>query len=429
MLIVEENHSQAFHDVNELLLKYRSVWSESAFVSNELSWRGTYAVMYEELLGLSDSELNVLSNEARLIARLSSHLPDLRPLTDWHVLPGPERKWPTPQRAQHGLPARKRRQTEGFVTALLPWIDELDGERDGKNVVDWCSGKGHLARQLHYACGSPVLCLERDRALCEAGKLAHDRMDPDMSCQVAFREQDVLVEVEPENFANAYLQTALHACGNLHMSMLRQAAQARTPLLACSPCCYHVLDEPVYQGLSEQGRLSSLKPTRKELQIVGLETCTANGIERELRQKELLWRVAFDLHLRELTGVDAYRPTPSVKKSLLKKNYRAFALNALKVLQKRGLFQARLSELSEPDELVLFRRAKAKLARIRRLEKAQLGFRRALEYWLLLDRVLFLQKEGYRVSLQEFCTKRDSGRNIMILAALGDQARGSKAPS
>jgi hypothetical protein len=59
------------------------------------------------------------------------------------------------------------------------------------------------------------------------------------------------------------------------------------------------------------------------------------------------------------------------------------------------------------------------LAVIRRLEKAQLAFRRPLELWLLLDRALFLQELGYEVELKRFCRKRDSGRNTVILARLG----------
>ena len=74
--------------------------------------------------------------------------------------------------------------------------------------------------------------------------------------------------------------------------------------------------------------------------------------------------------------------------------------------------------LSEQGQKKILERAAVKFAEIKRLEKAQLGFRKALEYWLLLDRVLFLEEQGYDVRLQEFCAKRDSGRNALLLARL-----------
>ena len=43
-------------------------------------------------------------------------------------------------------------------------------------------------------------------------------------------------------------------------------------------------------------------------------------------------------------------------------------------------------------------------------------FRRPLELWLVLDRALFLQEQGYRVELREFCPRHLTPRNILIHA-------------
>jgi cysteine sulfinate desulfinase/cysteine desulfurase-like protein len=43
-------------------------------------------------------------------------------------------------------------------------------------------------------------------------------------------------------------------------------------------------------------------------------------------------------------------------------------------------------------------------------------FRRALEHWLLLDRVCFLQEQGYQVTLTEFCANSVTPRNALIQA-------------
>jgi hypothetical protein len=43
-------------------------------------------------------------------------------------------------------------------------------------------------------------------------------------------------------------------------------------------------------------------------------------------------------------------------------------------------------------------------------------FRRTIEHWLLLDRVCFLQEQGYQVALTEFCANSVTPRNALIQA-------------
>ena len=45
-------------------------------------------------------------------------------------------------------------------------------------------------------------------------------------------------------------------------------------------------------------------------------------------------------------------------------------------------------------------------------------FRRAIEMWLVLDRVLYLEAAGYQVQLTTFCQKSLTPRNILIQAEL-----------
>ena len=51
-----------------------------------------------------------------------------------------------------------------------------------------------------------------------------------------------------------------------------------------------------------------------------------------------------------------------------------------------------------------------------RIELVRHAFRRAIELWLVLDRVLFLQQHGYQVTLSEFCAKTITPRNVLIQA-------------
>ena len=51
-----------------------------------------------------------------------------------------------------------------------------------------------------------------------------------------------------------------------------------------------------------------------------------------------------------------------------------------------------------------------------RMELVRHLFRRPLELWLVLDRALFLQEQGYQVELSQFCARELTPRNILIHA-------------
>jgi hypothetical protein len=371
----------AFHGLTELLCRHKALWTESAFVQNELSWQADHPRLNQALLTLSEADLRALEREEDLLLFLSSHLPGLETLTNSPIATPTRHVWQAPESATVGVPERKRAQIEGFVNSLLG--AKMASTRDSA-VVDWCSGRGLLARALHVASGARVLCLERDVKL-------HHRQMPE---QVTFLAHDVLDALDSAYLQSSPLHTALHACGDLHLSMLRQTAQAGAPALACSPCCYHFTTDKIYYGLSRLARETELRPTRDELRLATAETTTANTLDRALRHRELLWRVAFDLHLRQLRQLDVYSRTPSVRKSLLKTSFNSFAQSLVEELARRGRRDFVFSPLSGRAEAKLMRRAQAKLSILSRLEKAQLAFRLVLERWLLLDRALFLQEHA-----------------------------------
>lgn len=390
---------RTFDGLTELMSRHRALWAESAFLQNRLSWQTDYPRLYDELLALSEAELEVLEREEVLLAFLSAHIPELKTLTDAPLATSTVRHWQASD--PFAVPQRKRMQIEGFVSALL------DAEMAAEScVLDWCSGRGHLARAIHAATGSRVLCLEHDAKL-------HRH---DLPSQVTFLAHDVLKPLGQTYLRDFGLHTALHACGDLHLSMLRQTTSAGVARLAFSPCCYHFTTEQVYEGLSRQARESALRPSRDQLRLATAETTTANTLDRKLRHRELLWRVAFDLHLRELRQVDAYSRIPSVRKSLLKTDFNTFAEVLVEALERRGRRDFDFSPLGERAEADLMGRAQTKLSVVLRMEKAQLAFRLVMERWLLLDRALYLQENGYEVEIRRFCAKVDSGRNQVILA-------------
>jgi len=73
-------------------------------------------------------------------------------------------------------------------------------------------------------------------------------------------------------------------------------------------------------------------------------------------------------------------------------------------------------EKSSFNETYWLSRGLARMRLVRRLELMTHLFRRPLEAWLILDRALFLEGQGAKVTIGEFCQRQLTPRNVMIIA-------------
>ncbi len=392
------NYQDAFNGIDCLLVQFQPIWRESPFTQDHPSWLSDHGELADALQNLSDDELEELEDESNLIAWTQNFLPELALLERWQIAPGQAPLLSAPKFSDVGIPGRKLTQIMSFTSAVTA------GKSPAGPIIDWCSGKGHLARQLHFASRQRVLALEYDPKLCEQGTLLNQQQQADVS----LIKQDVLDPALSLDNSKVSLHTALHACGDLHKAMLSHACRHHAPQIALSPCCYHLTKEPHYQALSRAGQNSELTLTRSQLRLAVMETVTGGERVKRLRQQELLWRTGYDLLQRQLTGCDRYQPTPSINKAQLSGTFEDYCIK-----------MAHWQQLSLPGEVDfqdILHRAGQKLARIQRLEKARLGFRKALEWWLLLDRVLYLEEQGYRVEMSQFCERGITPRNTLIQA-------------
>ena len=108
---------------------------------------------------------------------------------------------------------------------------------------------------------------------------------------------------------------ALHACGDLHVRLLRLASAAGCAQLAVAPCCYNRIAAEHYQALSAPAQASTLQLSLDDLRLPLAETVTAGQRMRRQRDLSMARRLAFDLLQRQQRGVDDYLPTPSLPTS------------------------------------------------------------------------------------------------------------------
>ncbi|MGE8504079.1 MAG: methyltransferase [Pseudomonas sp.] len=294
------------------------------------------------------------------------------------------------------VPGRKLAQIQAFAS-------HLRFTQRPQHWLDWCAGKGHLGRWLTHD-DQRLTCLEYDPALIESGSALSRRL----GLNAKHIQQDVLSNDCSDQLEAEHTPVALHACGDLHVRLLQLANQNGCMQLAVAPCCYNRIAGTQYQALSAAAQASPLQLSRDDLALPLSETVTAGARVRRQRDQSMAWRLAFDLLQRQLRGGNEYLPTPSLPSEWFGKPFASFChdLAALRGVPSPG----------EQNWQEWENRGWQRLAEVRNLELLRNLFRRPLELWLLLDRALYLQEQGYQVKLGTFCDYHLSPRNLLLLA-------------
>ena len=379
--------------LDQALQGAHSLWHPQPFREIRPDWCAEYPALTNELLALADADVEALNNEgdaARIF--MARHLPELSALEDLADLPI---CLATP-RGDHGsrwaweIPGRKQQQIEAFAAAASP---------AAVPVLDWCGGKGHLGRLLALQWQLGVTSLEIDALLCQAGEqlAGRARVAQKFLCRDALTATDVFL---PNQHA-----VALHACGNLHRTLIRGGAEAAVTRFDIAPCCYHRGVADFYQPLSNG--LKTLL-TRDDTRLAVTETVTASPRLTRQRDKEMAWKLGFDSLRRTLTGDTNYRTFKSVPAAWFRDGFSGFATQ---MALREGLAIRSNTLLTEFEQAGWQRQRE-----VMRLSIVRHAFRRALEVWLVLDLAVYLEGQSYDVQLGSFCPRQLTPRNLLISA-------------
>ncbi|WP_339673461.1 methyltransferase [Dasania marina] len=396
-MLCQQDYLQHFQTLDTVLTQQQALWQPRAFYQSQADWQQQQPQLFTALLALSDQHVEQLSqNNAQRLQWFSHYLPDscqqlacFEPpslsVTSTDISPF----------KTVAIPGRKLAQILAFSQALPD---------SSNNLIEWCAGKGHLGRTISNLSQQTVHCLELDRQLCDSGQqLAHKHQ-----ADLHFHHHDVLQALPTQLQGPQYDHIGLHACGQLHIQLLTTACQQQAQHITLSPCCYHKIAAEIYHPLSPAAANSALQLSRQDLQLAQEETVTGGQRIHNLRYQEQLWRLAFDELQQALSGQHSYRPLPSISKKIFSGNFHDFCQWAAQQCQ-LSLPQA----LDAPHYLA---KGEQRLQQVRRLDLLRQLFKRPLEYWLALDRVLFLYQQGYQAQLLQFCPSATSPRNLLISA-------------
>ncbi|HDZ55694.1 MAG TPA: methyltransferase [Pseudomonas xinjiangensis] len=394
--------SRHFNDLDAWLYEHQAIWRARPFTQLILPWEAEHQTLAAFLRGRTLEQAEQVHNQPHLLQaphpypEIAAASRVLAALPAWSR--EPSRTFP--ESLTRHIPGRKWEQITRFAEISLERLPASTG-----SWIDWCAGKGHLGRVMAWQTGRPLICLEHNAALNEQGAALSSR------CGVVAEhvDADVLTASAWSHMAADQFPVALHACGQLHMTLLEQSAMQGCRQVVLAPCCYNRIDADLYQSMSRAGKQAKLQLTKGDLGLPLLESVTAGQRERRLRDQSMAWRLAFDLWQRESLGTDVYLPTPAKPHSALGQGIADFC---------RSLAKHHQLDFAEPASwAALEQQGWQRLAQVRNLELVSALFRRPLEIWLLLDRALFMEEAGYAVQLGEFCSTSLTPRNLMLIAS------------
>ncbi len=391
--------SEQFLQLDLVLAQYQQYWRFSPFHLTALPWADTR--LGEHLRQLTPAEIERLDqDEVHRRSSFSEFFPEVSQSSPFELATASSETSTSvelPFWFSRDIKGRKLEQIQAFATEM---------QQSNLPLLEWCSGKGHLGRWICFSLEREVTSLEWQQALCEDG----EQQAKKLKLAQGFIQTDVLSDDAAKHLKTQQQVVALHACGDLHTRLLQLASQQGTVQLDLVPCCYHLIASEQYQALStlaQQSRLGLL--SRDELKLAVQAQVTAGERVTRLRRTEVMWRLAYQELYQELNNLQDYRPLASVAKHWFSGEFSAFAHWAAEQ------HQWQIPADTNWDYYLQLGRQRHLL--VQKMQLVRSLFRPLLEQWLVLDRALFLQQQGYQVQVKQFCDYQLTPRNLMISAS------------
>ena len=392
-----------FERLTGFLEAHRHLWEPRPFAWLQLPWETTYPEVAAWLRSLPFAAVDRIESGEGLPADAPALLVAWRAEAEHVARLEPWAGTPLPADATTlgtQVRARKREQLGAFCGAVLPALPT-----GLTALIEWCAGRGHLGHLCAGVAGIPVLSLERDAGLCAKGNW--------LAAKTGVRQRlvqaDVLAPATWEHLRPGVAVLALHACGVLTSTLVREAARRGVSAVAFAPCCHHYLNrETWYTPVSAAGRRAGLPLSAQDLRLSIVDEIVASTTVRAAGRREEAFRLGLDLLVREASGRDDYASPGHLPAAWLRLPFAPFCHAAA---AHAGLpLPARWS----PADAEAAGYERGRITRALCTVRAQ--FRRPLELWAVLEQALCLEESGYTVRVGTFCPRLTTPRNILALA-------------
>lgn len=418
------NPADQFSALGSHLEAHRALWEPQPFLLETLPWEKTHGELARWLRGCSVDEIDRLEENpgAAMGAPPIWHqwLERGQELSRVPRITG-TLSHPNPHWLAWGVKGRKWKQVDHFAAAVSnaipPSPPDNAGALGGPHFVEWCAGRGGLARTLAAVTQGRATLLEWDPSHAGPARKNAERL----RIPLEFVAVDVHQPAARRHLSRERVALALHACGSLTDALLQAAVDRGAAALHCAPCCYSRLSpgQSRYLPLSLAAHSADLRLGTSSLKFATADEQVAGTRVRSARRTKYAWRLALDRLAREATGEDVYRRQGTISPALLRGSFADF----LPAIAKRWGWPMPAHWNADTLESWAHERSR----RARALGLVRTLFRRPIEVWINLDRILFLHEAGWSARLVEFCPPEASPRNLLLQACEAPSKSFSKA--
>jgi hypothetical protein len=302
------------------------------------------------------------------------------------------------------------------IRRLAPKIHALSLENKVDKIIDIGGGIGLLAQTLVNQYNLVVHSIDLDEKLQETGKLRHQKNAKNPPNYVQYH--NIKVGKDSPSFVNlmdsSSMTIGLHTCGALANEQLKASAFKKTNSIISFGCCYHKIEEEKDQAMSEfTNNYGPLKLSRFALTLASRAHMKLPEEDFEFKLKVKYFRYAIHFFLCDHLNTREMITLGNSPKKLYYQDFATYAEEQLKRLE--------LGEKFSSEYLNEYYNSIERQELIRTMLAAGIirdSFGRLLELYILLDRALYLEENGYKTTIEQCFDEEISPRNIGIFSQL-----------
>lgn len=299
------------------------------------------------------------------------------------------------------------------IKKLAPLIHQVYQDHRIQKVVDIGGGIGLLAQTMNNVYHHKVLSVDLDPVMQETGRNRHEK---NARGPHKVEYHNINVSAEDVRFISLLdsetLTLGLHTCGNLANDQLWASARAGAKSLINLGCCYHKLF-PQTQNIS---RFTQDHPDKFVLSQFALTLASRahrkmDEKDYDLKEKVKLYRYTIHFLLHDEYGMKKIAPLGNSPPKLYDERFSVYALDNL------GRLGVEIKHSAA--ELDAYYDDPGRQELISNMLVAGLvrnAFGRLLELYIQLDRVIYLEENGYTARILEIFEEPVSPRNLAIVA-------------
>lgn len=412
------DYKEYFNQLESILLPYKDIWNKEILLEYPNHHAPYQKKWTDELKNLNLDELYHFEKKSYKNLRLSTELFELVNSLDQISLI-PQKIFPSKLKEKHydhyaflfQIP-KKVHEIKNLSLA----IDDLAQTVHVKKITDIGGGVGFLAQNLTNYFNYEVTSIDADESLQIAGKKRNSKNTKNPENMINFVHHFVSIQNVDKNFNSNFsfdsLSCGLHTCGGLAVDHLKLATKNNNIALINLGCCYHKLSKNSdLQNISDFYKKHSsltLSPYALTLATRGHKKLTLKDFHFKNIVKK--YRYTLHLYLYHKLGICDFVSLGTSHPKLYQGDFASYAINQLTKLNLKLPSNQELNDFYEDKKI------SESVWELILLGVLRAHFGRALEVYLLLDRVFYLEENNYKTQLFALFDEEISPRNIAISA-------------